>query len=177
MDYQDIIQFCFYETKPEQWFRQDDAFDLLITVRFSQIREQAIRGELESWRFSVQGRLAEIIAIDQFSRNIHRNSAEAYRYDPLALILAQELRRHPEWRSLSIIEMRFALLPWMHSESRVIHEKALSLYQQLGVEQALKFEIEHKSIIDRFGRYPQRNRALNRSDTPEESVFLSNQSD
>ncbi|HBU89061.1 MAG TPA: DUF924 domain-containing protein, partial [Acinetobacter sp.] len=110
------------------------------------------QAELWSWRKTAEGRLAEIIVLDQFSRNIYRDQPESFAYDSLALALAQETislqldaQLNPEQRS-------FLYMPFMHSESKLIHEFALKLFQRLGNEINLSFEKKHKVIIDRFGR-------------------------
>ncbi|MFI7918815.1 DUF924 family protein, partial [Acinetobacter baumannii] len=117
---------------------------------------------LWSWRKTPEGRLAEIIVLDQFSRNIYRDQPESFAYDGLALALSQEAislqldaQLNPEQRS-------FLYMPFMHSESKLIHEFALKLFQRLGNEINLSFEKKHKVIIDRFGRYPHRNAILGR---------------
>ncbi len=110
--------------------------------------------------------------IDQFSRNLHRQSALAFAWDPLALALAQEAVALGVDGQLPVERRAFLYLPYMHSESHVIHEQAVALYSQEGLENNLDFEHRHKAIIDRFGRYPHRNAALGRKSTPEEVAFL-----
>ena len=170
--YQQVIDFWFQELSPEQWFNGGEELDRQISTRFTDLLTQARRGELSAWRESPLGRLAEIIVLDQFSRNIYRKSAEAFSADTVALVLAQEAIRCGADQELSQ-EMRvFCYLPYMHSESKAIHQEALVLFQQLGLASNLDFEIKHKAIIDRFGRYPHRNQLLGRESTPEELAFL-----
>lgn len=166
----DVIHFWFRETKPAKWFAQDDSFDELIRNRFQSVHDQASRGELSHWRKNAEGRLAEIIVLDQFSRNIYRNSPRAFAQDMIALTLAQEMvelgldREIPEdWRP-------FIYMPYMHSESLIIHETAMKLFE--GHEENLRFERLHFDILKKFGRYPHRNSILGRSSTPEEVAFL-----
>jgi uncharacterized protein (DUF924 family) len=116
--------------------------------------------------------LAEIIIIDQFSRNIYRNTPQAFVYDPIALVLAQNMVQYKLDLQLTPVMRSFVYLPFMHSESRLIHQQAEKIYQQLAVEGSLDFELKHKAIIDRFGRYPHRNTILGRESTPEEIEFL-----
>ncbi len=120
----------------------------------------------------MDGRLAEIILLDQFSRNLNRDHQKAFAQDLIALVLAQEAVRQPEFASLSQEQQRFVLMPFMHSESAFVHQKALPLFEQLGDPLTLEFEIMHKQIIDQFGRYPHRNALLNRVSTPAEIEFL-----
>ena len=168
----DIARFWFDEIAPAQWWRADPAFDAQVRERFGALLQAAVAGELHAWRATAEGRLAEVIVLDQFSRNIHRDTAAAFANDTLALALAQEAVTRGCDRELSVPERVFLYLPWMHSESALLHEQALRLFATPGMEQNLEFEHRHKAIIDRFGRYPHRNEALGRRSTPEETEFL-----
>ena len=168
----DVLSFWFEELTPAQWWKVDPELDALISSRFAALHEAALAGELQDWRSSAEGRLAEIIVLDQFSRNIHRGTARAFAADGMALVLAQELVAQGLDRQLSMAQRGFAYLPYMHSESKVIHALAEQLFQAPGLEQNLRAELKHKVIIDRFGRYPHRNALLGRASTPEELQFL-----
>ncbi|MDO3721571.1 DUF924 family protein [Marinobacter sp. chi1] len=170
--YQDIIDFWFSELKPEQWWQKDAELDALIERRFGALHAQASAGELFPWRETPSGSLAEVIVLDQFSRNIHRDKPESFANDPLALGLAQVAISKGFDRELAPVERSFLYLPFMHSESQLIHVEAVKLYEQLGIRNNLEFEYKHKAIIDRFGRYPHRNNILGRASTPEEIEFL-----
>lgn len=172
MIYQDILQFWFHDIAPKQWWIKDADFDQQIQDKFQAIHQQARQGELYQWRATAHGRLAEIIVLDQFSRNMYRDTPQAFAYDGVALILAQEAVRNEADKVLSATEKSFLYLPYMHSESLAIHEVAVSLYQAKGLENNLDFEIKHKVIIEQFGRYPHRNNILGRTSTPEEIAFL-----
>lgn len=167
-----ILNFWFKELKPEQWFTKDKKLDNEIRNRFGDIHESASKCELFSWRTNIKGRLAEIIILDQFSRNIYRGDPRAFAQDPLALALSQEAILIPEHKNLSSEEKLFLYLPFMHSESKLIHEEAIKLFSEEGLEKELEYEILHKNIIDRFGRYPHRNEILGRESTEEEIEFL-----
>ena len=167
-----ILQFWFHEITPAQWWKVDPAFDGLIADRFGEIHRQALRGELFEWRVDPKGRLAEVIVLDQFSRNIFRGSRRAFEADPLALVLAQEAVSLKADTALSIEERAFLYMPYMHSESRRIHEVAERLFREGTSESSYNFELRHKAIIDRFGRYPHRNLVLGRESTLEEIAFL-----
>lgn len=171
-DYQEILDFWFKEATPEQWFKQDDTFDTIIANRYAETHRKVVQGEYAHWRNTIQGRLAEIIVIDQFSRNLYRNDPKAYRYDEMALVLTQEALKVPDIHDLAKIECSFLYMPLMHSESLVIHEEALSLFEKLGLETNYEFEKQHQQIIARFGRYPHRNKVLGRQSTAEEIAFL-----
>lgn len=174
--YQSVLGFWFDTLTPEQWFKKDAALDKQIKEQFGQLHAQAAACELAHWRHSgaepVKGRLAEIIVLDQFSRNIYRDAAQAFAQDSLALALAQEAVAQGLDQQLSVEERAFLYLPYMHSESARIHEEAVTLFNQPGLENNYNFELKHKVIIDRFGRYPHRNAVLGRTSTAEEIEFL-----
>ena len=170
--YREILRFWFEEIEPAQWWKKDDGFDKSILVRFSDIHASATRCELFEWRKSDRGRLAEIIVLDQFSRNMFRGSPLSFAQDPLALALAQEAVSARADETLCPEERNFLFMPFMHSESLKIHEVAMDLFRNKGTQSGLEFEIKHKRIIERFGRYPHRNGVLGRQSTAEEIEFL-----
>lgn len=172
MNDQDVLDFWFAPEHTSFWFAKDQHFDDKIRTQFSQIYQQAIHSELWSWRQTAAGRLAEIIVLDQFSRNLYRDQAQAFAQDSMALALAQEAITQQLDAQLSPEQRSFLYMPFMHSESKLIHEFALKLFQRLGNEMNLSFEKKHKVIIDQFGRYPHRNAILGRQSTPEELEFL-----
>lgn len=159
------------EIPTDQWKITDPVFDRLLAERFGDLLQQAATGELFAWRRTARGRLAEIVVLDQFSRNIYRASPQAFAQDVTALVLAQEAVARGTLDELNARERHFLLMPYMHSESRAIHEQAEALFKQY-VPESYEFEIRHKVIIDRFGRYPHRNRVLGRPSTEEEAQFL-----
>ncbi len=168
-----VIDFWFDEIEPIMWFKKDDDFDRLLHSRFGEIWRAAAAGELAHWRDTIEGRLAEVIVLDQFSRNLFRGTPQSFACDGMALILAQEAIRSGECERLSREQRGFLYLPFMHSESPLIHQQALVLYTELNNGDQLEFELRHKAIIDRFGRYPHRNAILGRTSTPEEEAFYS----
>lgn len=170
--HQQILDFWFKELEPASWWKKDASLDAEIHSRFGVMHARAQQGELFEWRVTPQGSLAEVILLDQFSRNIYRDTAQAFSADPLALALAQFAVSKGFDQELPSTERSFLYLPYMHSESALIHEQAIALYTRLGNAHNLDFEIKHKNIIDRFGRYPHRNDILGRDSTPEEQVFL-----
>jgi uncharacterized protein (DUF924 family) len=173
MQPQPILHFWFTELTPKQHFAKDAALDEAIRTRFGATLEAAARCELFAWRATPEGRLAEVLVLDQFSRNVWRDTPRAFAQDALALALAQELVASGQGRSLPLAQRSFAYMPYMHSESALIHEQAVALFSQPGLEDNLRFEHAHKAIIDRFGRYPHRNAILGRRSTAEELAFLS----
>ncbi len=167
-----VIEFWFEETDPKLWWKKDADFDQLIAERFEIAHHMAIQGGLASWRETPLGRLAEIIVLDQFSRNLYRGSPLAFAYDERALTLAHEAIQVRADKELETKQKAFLYLPFMHSESRQAHKTALILFNTPGLESNYDFELKHKLIIDRFGRYPHRNEILGRESTQEEIEFL-----
>lgn len=146
----EVLKFWFEDLSPQQWFKQSDQVDNTIRTKFLDIHNKATAGELHNWRKDPKGSLAEIIVLDQFSRNLYRGTPKAFDQDD---------------------QVPFLYLPFMHSESPAIHKRAEELYTALGQEMNLEFEMKHKAIIERFGRYPHRNDVLGRESTPEEIEF------
>jgi len=170
--YRGILRFWFEEIDKSGWWRKDPALDQQIIARYSAIHAAANRCELYSWRASAEGRLAEIIILDQFSRNMYRDRPRSFASDSLALALAQEAVADGADQEVMEIQRDFFYMPFMHSESRVIHETAVSLFETRGSRSILEYELKHKAIIDRFGRYPHRNEILGRESTADEQEFL-----
>lgn len=168
----DVLSFWFETLSPADWFKKSARLDITIGTRFAATHEAARLGELHDWRDDAQGRLAEIIVLDQFSRNMYRDTPQAFAQDAQALTLAQEALRAGTDEALAANQRAFLYMPFMHSESAVVHEWAMRLFDQPGLENQLKFEQRHKAIIDRFGRYPHRNQVLGRESTAEELAFL-----
>ena len=169
---QEVIHFWFNICSPKEWWQKDKAFDNEIRNRFSAVHEKAIVGELAHWRKTALGRLAEIIVLDQFSRNIFRDQAQSFAYDNLALVLAQEAVATGTDLCLAPEKRCFLYMPYMHSESLEVHHQALILFNQPGMESNYNFELKHYEIIKRFLRYPHRNEILGRISSDEELAFL-----
>jgi uncharacterized protein (DUF924 family) len=172
MIYSFVLDFWFREISPKQWWKVDPAFDQLIAERFSAVHRQATQSELFEWRREPKGRLAEIIVLDQFSRNLYRGKPGAFAADDLAVALAQEAIAAKVDEGWTDDERVFLYMPLMHSESRAIHVVAEKLFNERAPQGNYEFELKHKAIIDRFSRYPHRNEILGRESTPEELLFL-----
>jgi uncharacterized protein (DUF924 family) len=170
---QDILHFWFEELSEKQHFVKDPALDAAIRQRFGATLEAAARCELFGWRSTTQGRLAEIVVLDQFSRNLFRDTPRAFAQDPLALVLAQELVASGQDRALPPVQLAFAYMPYMHSESAVVQAESVRLFAQPGLEDNLNFALRHQEIVLRFGRFPHRNSQLGRTSSAEELAFLS----
>ena len=168
----EVLRFWFDESTPRQWFAKDDAFDTAIRTRFAPLHAQAAQGELWHWRTDAPGRLAEVIVLDQFSRNLHRGAPAAFAQDGMALALAQEAVAQSLDAQLPPQRRAFLYMPYMHSESLRVQQESLRLFTALGAAESLDYAHQHEAIIARFHRYPHRNAALGRASTPEERDFL-----
>lgn len=168
----EVLDFWFVEIEPAQRWRVDPAFDDALRVRFGALHRSALLGELWRWRQTSRGRLAEIIVLDQFSRNLFRGRAQAFAADAMALALAQEAVAGGHDLALPAEQRVFMYLPYEHSESLRVHDEAVRLFTALALGDFLDYELRHRAIIERFGRYPHRNDALGRASTAEEIEFL-----
>ncbi len=167
----DIVSF-WRQAGPEKWFEKDDEFDLMIRSRFLAIHEAAARGEIAAWEETAEGALALLILLDQFPRNMFRNSARAFATDHLARAVADRaLARGFDQETDATMRPLF-YLPFMHSELLADQDRCLRLYEAFGDPQQLKFAATHRDIIVKFGRFPHRNRLLGRETTPAEREFL-----
>jgi uncharacterized protein (DUF924 family) len=161
-----------YGKPREAWFKKSDDFDARIRERFLRLHERAQRVELDSWRDSPLTLLALIIVLDQFPRNMFRNSPRAFAADPLARELARHALERGYDRQVPAQERGFFYLPFMHSEALPDQETCLALYEALGNPEGVKYAELHADIIRRFGRFPHRNPVLGRKTTDEEKAFL-----
>ncbi|HET7314503.1 DUF924 family protein [Salinisphaera sp.] len=168
----EVHEFWFDTLAPRDWFTADAKLDRRIAAEFGALIPTARAGALDFWRGSPTGRLAEILVLDQFARNVFRGHAEAFAGDPLALSLAKQAVETGAAGELPARERAFLYMPFMHSESLADHDRALALFSEPGLEKQLGHEKRHRAVLERFGRYPQRNAALGRESTPEETAFL-----
>lgn len=166
-----VLHFWFVEHGQKDWFGGGPEFDARLAAAFTETHLAVAAGEAWGWRGTPEGRLAEIIVLDQFSRQIHRGEARAFASDPMALALAQEAVAGGHDLMLDQQKRMFMYMPYMHSESLVVHEEALRLFSALGIEETLKFEQAHFDLLKRFGRYPRRNAALGRASTSVEAEY------
>ena len=171
-DSEAVLNFWFSELEPAQWWRKDPSLDERIAQRFAALLEQASGGGCAGWRTSARGRLAEIIVLDQFSRNVFRGTPRAFAQDALALHCAQEAVALGEDQRLPLQQRAFVYMPYMHSEDAAIHQVSVRLFSQPGLEKSRVAALQHQAIVDRFGRYPHRNAILGRDSSPEETEFL-----
>jgi uncharacterized protein (DUF924 family) len=170
------------DSRMERWFSSDPALDAQIRAEFGPLVDQALEGRLDHWAATAEGRLALILLLDQFCRNIHRGTAMAFAGDRRALKLCVEGSMGNEYRSLSPVQRVFFFMPLQHAESLPVQDKSVRIYSALaeGVSDTLRetfltfaqFAELHRDIIARFGRFPHRNRHLGRANTPEEDAYL-----
>jgi uncharacterized protein (DUF924 family) len=165
-----------------RWFEKSDAFDHEIAERFANLHDQIVKREHEDWLDHSRDRLAYVIVLDQFSRNLFRGSPRAFASDGQALAAAAEGVARGHDRELTRDERSFLYMPFMHSEELAVQDRALALFAALAAEGptsaadrhagALKYAEKHRELIVRFGRFPQRNSALGRTTTAEEWTYL-----
>ena len=166
-----VHDFWFTEHGPDDWYSGDAAFDKKIANRFGATHTAISKGEGVIWRGTLQGRVAEIVVLDQFSRQLFRGEARAFAQDGMALVLAQEAVGGGLDKEMTEHERQFTYMPYMHSESLAVHEVAMKLFEPLG-ERMLGFEKGHYELIRRFGRFPMRNKVLGRESTEEELAYI-----
>ena len=171
------------------WFGEANAPELtpqtdeLVRERFGDLTRQAAEGKLSAWESGPRRRLALILLLDQFSRNIYRGTAQAFAQDPRALSLTLSGMQFGADATLDAVERIFFYLPLTHAEDADVQEESVAAFRRLHAESpaemhgifdaSLDSAVEHRDIIARFGRFPHRNRALQRDSTPEELQWLS----
>jgi uncharacterized protein (DUF924 family) len=167
----DILSF-WREAGRERWYTRDAAFDAAVRGRFLTLWQKAAAGELSSWEASDEGALALVIVLDQFPRNMFRGDIRTYSSDALAREVAgRAIGRGADLRVDADL-LEFLYMPFMHSEQLADQLRCVDLFRNAGHAENLKYAEHHADIIRRFGRFPHRNRVLERSTTPEEQAFL-----
>jgi len=184
----DVLAFWFgdgalSEETMRRWFRRDDAFDAQIRDKFDALHAQAAAGGLQDWLGTARGELALVIVLDQFSRNLYRDDPRAFAHDGRSLAIARNLWFSGRGKQLTVPQRMFALVPFQHSEDLSIQREGVAEYEKLAndpeakdcapmLKMSLDFAKRHLEIIERFGRFPHRNKVLGRESTPEERAFL-----
>lgn len=168
----DILTFWFSPKMRENWFSKSDEIDAEIRGKFLPAYEAALNGAFESWKQQPECALALTILFDQFPRNMFRGSSKSFASDGLALDVAKQALDHGFDRELSAEQRQFFYLPFMHSENLDDQRRCVDLYEKLGDQYSLGFARQHHDIIERFGRFPHRNKVLNRATTEDEADFL-----
>ncbi len=168
-----VLDFWFEQSRPRQWFAKDPAFDALLRERFLGLTRQALAAELDAWGAEPSGGLALVLLLDQFPRQIWRDTATAFAGDPQALALSRKaiergwLEAEPEQA-----RRQFWLMPLMHSEDLAVQEAALPLFERFSDPHTADFARRHRDVIARFGRFPHRNALLGRVSSAAELAFL-----
>ena len=170
----EILQFWFEDIDHSRWFKKDPDFDRELTQRFGDLLTRAKNGQLGDWCDTARGRLALIIVLDQFSRNIYRGTPGAFEADPKALQLTIDGIRFGADNDLSLEQRSFFYLPLRHAEDLAMQELGLVKTRELneagyGTD---KYALNHLEIIEKFGRFPHRNAVLGRRNTAEEDEYL-----
>ena len=171
----DVLAF-WLQAGPKKWFAKDETFDGSIRDGFETLHLQASRGELADWAETAPGALGLLLLLDQFPRNLYRGSAHAFATDPLALATAQGAMERGFDQEVAPALRPFFYLPYEHSERMADQDRSIALCEKhrdaTGDADTLKWAHLHRDIIQRFGRFPHRNRCLGRVTTPEEQAFL-----
>jgi uncharacterized protein (DUF924 family) len=167
-----VLRFWFEETKREQWFKKDDAFDRRLRDRFLDLHDEVAAAPDEACLPDATTALAAVIVCDQFPRNMFRGSPRAFATDAKALALAEAVLTKGWDAALSDDQRMFLYLPFEHAEDAAAQARCIALMSGLADKDLVRWAEAHKAIIDRFGRFPHRNAVLGRASTPEETEFL-----
>ena len=168
----DVLHFWFEQLSPEDWFAGKPELDDTVWDRFGDLRQDMKASPPDPASLDGRGHVAAVIVFDQFSRNMFRRSPEAFATDTIALALAKDALERNLDLSLHPREQQFLYMPFMHAEDREMQRLSIELFSKTGIPGVVEFAQSHKSVIDRFGRFPHRNKALKRESTPEEIAFL-----
>ena len=169
---ENVLAFWFKESSPKQWFIKDKTFDDAITARFGDTVTAALAGQLDRWADDASGCLALILLLDQFTRNIYRNTPRAFSGDEMALALSLRCVERGYLDHDNQNYRDFMLMPMMHSEDIETQDQSLPLFAAASNEKTHEYAIKHRDIVARFGRFPHRNAILGRPSSDEEIAFL-----
>jgi uncharacterized protein (DUF924 family) len=166
-----------FGTDRRDWWRKDPAFDAEIRARFGASIERALRGELQEWAAQAESALAQILLLDQLTRNAFRDTPRAFAGDARALEAASAMVGTQQDLALPPFQRRFVYLPFEHAEGSAMQAESVRLFARLAESdpaqtEALDYAKRHQAIVDRFGRFPHRNAILGRRSTAEEIEFL-----
>jgi uncharacterized protein (DUF924 family) len=179
-DPREVLRFWFgegpaYASRPE-WFRKNEAFDREIERRFGPLIQAALQEGLPTWDDSAESSLARVIVLDQFTRNVFRNTPKAFAGDAQALAVARRMVADGQDLALDPVRRGFVYMPFEHAEDLPAQNESVRLFTRLDAEapaaEALDYAHRHREIVARFGRFPHRNAILGRQSTPDEVTFL-----
>lgn len=170
----DVLHFWFVETRPQQWFQVNEDFDNTVLSRFEEAYEMAARGDFDEWQKNADGALALCILLDQMPRNMFRDTPRAYVTDKKALVVAKYAISKGLDQVLSATKRRFLYLPFEHSESINDQHRSVELFEKMKEDDPLGYDyaVRHLKVIEKYGRFPHRNKILGRDSTPEEKEYL-----
>lgn len=169
-----VLSFWFEETTPEQWFLSDPSFDRIVVSKFSGLYEDAALGLYDEWMGTPEGSLALCILLDQFPRNMFRGTPRAFATDKKALGIANRALDRGFDKALPPRDRRFLYLPFEHSENLDDQKKSVALFETMrgDDETGYDYAVRHLAVIERFGRFPHRNKILGRVSTSAEEDYL-----
>jgi uncharacterized protein (DUF924 family) len=170
---QAVLDFWFRELTQAQHFIKDDTLDATIRERFATLHDVLLATGAAGWRNDIDSLLAAIIVLDQFSRNIHRGTAQAFAADTLALALTMQAIDKGWDRDLAPDRAAFLYMPLMHAENPEAQRLCIQKMAAIGLDEQVRYAMDHAVVIEQFGRFPSRNAALGRESTAEEEVYLS----
>ena len=173
----EVLHFWFEEIEPRQWFEVNPAFDKQVRDRFQVIYNMACEGLCNAWQEDADGAVALCIVLDQFPRNMFRDTARAYESDDTALLTAKYAVSRGYNHILPPVRRKFLYMPYMHSESLSDQNKCVDLFEAMKNDDPVShdYAVKHMKVIEQFGRFPHRNSVLGRAGTPEEAAFLAEQ--
>lgn len=170
----EMLQFWFLDLLPEHWFGSSPDIDAVIKERFGATWSQAAAGELDHWAQTPRSLLALVIVLDQFSRNLHRESAQAYSQDERAQALVRDAIENGWDEKLGMDERQFLYMPLMHAEDLALQKMGVERFEALAqtASSVIEYAERHREIIERFGRFPYRNLVMDRETTKLEADWI-----
>jgi uncharacterized protein (DUF924 family) len=169
---QEILDFWFSDEVRKLWFNSTAEFDALLCERYQSLWEQASGGELDHWMQTGEGCLALVIILDQFPLNMFRGDAQSFASEAQSRDIAQTAIQHNFDQAMDVKKRAFLYMPYMHSEALVDQQRALELFDQPGLEGNLRFAHHHHAIVEKYGRFPHRNKVLGRDSSVAETEYL-----
>jgi uncharacterized protein (DUF924 family) len=167
-----ILEFWFSEPANKKWFKSSSDFDQEIQAKYFPIWAQAMANQLDKWQESPESSLALVIVLDQFPLNMFRGTAKSFSTANKAISVSRKAISNEFDKVLSIRKLSFLYMPFMHSENLDDQIYSVKLFEQAGLESNIRFAKHHRSIIEKFNRFPHRNEILKRNSTPEELEYL-----
>lgn len=168
----EILQYWFSESMSKHWFNANEEIDADIRARFEKVWEQARQGELAHWTKSANGSLALVIVFDQLPLNMYRGQAMSFATEAMGIATARQAIENGLDKEIAKDRLMFMYMPFMHSENMQDQDYAVQLFRDAGLDENVKFALHHRSIVERFGRFPHRNEILGRSSSDTEIAYM-----